>query len=89
MITEQPRLGFDGVCSGWAKGTKELKKAVLADQKNTVARKAVEASETREPRWEAGLSKALGLLEQGESDLSDSPKGARLKMAVARWSRER
>lgn len=88
---EQRRLGFDEMCSGWAKGTKEFKKAVLADQKDTVARKAVEAeaSETREPRWEAVLSKALELLDRGESDLSDSRRGAGWKVAVARWLRER
>jgi REP element-mobilizing transposase RayT len=89
--SEQRRLGFDEMCSGWAKGSKAFKKAVLADQKDTALRKVVEAeaSETREPRWEAGLSKALGLLDRGESDLSDSRKGAEWKVATARWLRER
>jgi REP element-mobilizing transposase RayT len=68
-----------------------LKKAVLADQKDTALRKAVEAeaSEIREPRWEAGFSRALELLDRSESNLSDSPKGAEWKVATARWLRER
>jgi hypothetical protein len=76
--------------SGWAKGTKEFKKAVLADQKDAVVRKAVEveASETREPSRERGLSEALELLDRKESDLLNSRKGAEWEVA-ARWLRER
>ena len=61
--SEQRRLGFDEMCSGWAKEPKEFKKAVLADQKDSVARKAVEAeaSETREPRWGRGFVESPGV----------------------------
>ncbi len=89
--SEQRRLGFDDMCSGWAKGSEAFKKSVLTDQKDALSRKAVEAeaSETREPRWERGLSKALELLDRRESDLLDSRKGAEWKVATARWLRER
>lgn len=88
---EKKRLGFERMCRGWAKGTKEFKKAVLEDLKDEVALRVVEseASELREPRWERAVEELLGLLGRAEDDLWDAPKGAGWKVAIARRLRER
>lgn len=88
---EQKRLGFNKMCLGWAKGTKEFKRTVLANQEDQIDRKVVEAeaSEAREPRWEKGLARALQLLDRREGDLLESRKGAQWKVATARFLRER
>ncbi len=88
---EQQRLGFDEMCSGWAKGSNQFKAAVLAEHGDETAQKAVEAeaSEVREPKWERGLATALKALGRKASDLKESRKGAAWKVATARWLRER
>jgi hypothetical protein len=88
----QKRLGFEEMCRGWAKGTDEFKKAVLADQKESIAGRRVvesEASEVREPKWEAVVLKALELVARSEAELSSSRKGAEWKVSMARLLRER
>jgi hypothetical protein len=49
--TETKRMGFEKMCHGWIKGTKEFRKAVLEDLKDeTIARVSEsEAAEMREP----------------------------------------
>ena len=61
---ERKRLGFENMTQGWAKGTKEFRKAVLDDLMDEQVFRVVEgeASEMREPRWERGLREALGVL---------------------------
>ena len=87
----QKHLGFDQMCRGWAKGTKDFKKAILDDPKVGIDQKVVEAeaSEIREARWERGLSMILMALGRSEEDLVTSRKGAGWKVATARLLRER
>lgn len=89
--SEQKNLGFDQMCRGWAKGTKDFKKAILGDTKVGIDQKVVESEawEIREPRWERGLSKILKALGRSEEDLVTSRKGAEWKVATARLLRER
>jgi len=89
--SEQKSHGFDKMCRGWAKGTKDFKKAILDDLEDGIDQKVVEseASEIREPRWERGLSKILTVLGRSDEDLETSRKGAEWKVATARLLRER
>jgi len=88
--SEQRRLGFAEMCRGWAKGTKDFKKAILEDQKDEITQQVVEAeaSEVREPRWERALVTILEHLGRDEAALQTSRKGAEWKVAIARLLRE-
>ena len=91
---EKKRMGFEKMCRGWVKGTKDFRKAVLADLKDETARRVTEseAAEIREPRWERAVVDLLRLLGRGEEELANSPKGAPCapwKVAMARLLRER
>lgn len=59
--SERKRLGFEKMCPGWAKGSKDFKQAGLDDLKEGVSQKIVEseAKELCEPLWEQRLL-ALG-----------------------------
>ena len=87
---EKKRFGFEQMSQGWAKGTKEFKKAVLQDIKNPEQRRIVEseAAEVREPVWERALRTGLGALKRDEEELKTSAKGADWKVALARSLRE-
>ena len=63
---EQKRLGFEKMTRGWAKGSKEFKKAVLEDikDKKLLAVKEYEAAELREIVWERSLQAGLAVLEK-------------------------
>lgn len=89
--TEQKKLGFEKMCRGWAKGSKEFKKAVLEDEADLENRRIVEAEakEMAEPRWERGLEQGLECLGRSGSDLKAERKGAPWKVALARHLRER
>ncbi len=88
---ERKKLGFEKMCRGWAKGTKEFKKAVLKDEADLVNRRIVEAEakEMAEPRWERGLKQGLVCLGRTESELKTERKGALWKVALCRHLRER
>ncbi|NBB80650.1 MAG: transposase [Verrucomicrobia bacterium] len=88
---EQKRLGFERMCRGWVKGTRDFRKAVLADLKSDAGRRVTEAeaAEMREPRWERAVSNLLERLDRSEEELAQSPKGAPWKVAMARLLRER
>ncbi|MFP4353115.1 MAG: hypothetical protein ACLFTU_09825 [Puniceicoccaceae bacterium] len=75
---------------GWAKGSKEFKKAVVDDLRDETVRKVVEAEakEIREPRWERTVAAGLELLGKTEDDLAVGRKGEVWKVALARWLRE-
>jgi len=88
---EQKRLGFERMCHGWVKGTKDFRKAVLADMKSDVERLVTEseAAQMREPRWERAVADLLKRLDRTEAELASGPKGAPWKVAMARLLRER
>jgi len=88
---ERKRLGFESMSRGWAKGTKEFKKAVSEDLKDEDLRKVVEAeaSEMREPRWERILGELLEELGKSRSDLEGVRKGEDWKVSIARLLREK
>jgi len=68
---ERQRLGFESMSRGWAKGTKEFKKAVVEDLRDEDLRKVVEAeaAEMREPRWQRALGEMLDELGKGDFEL--------------------
>lgn len=88
---EKKRLGFEQMCQGWAKGTKEFKKAVVDDLNDPDEKRIVEseAAEAREPAWERALRAGLATLKRDKEELKASPKGADWKVALARSLRER
>lgn len=88
---ERKRLGFEQMCRGWIKGSKDFRKAVLEDLKDPVSRMVTEAeaAEMREPRWERATVALLKLLGRSETDLVNAAKGADWKVALARLLRER
>jgi len=87
---EQKRLGFEKMTRGWAKGSKEFKKAVSEDlkDKKLLAVMEHEAAELREIVWERTLQSGLAMLEKSWDDVSASRKGANWKIALARYLRE-
>lgn len=87
---EKKRMGFEKMCRGWVKGTKDFHKTVLDELKDETARRVTEseAAEMREPRWERAVADMLRRLGRGEGELADSPKGALWKVAMARLLRE-
>jgi REP element-mobilizing transposase RayT len=88
---ERRRLGFETMSRGWAKGTKEFRKAVLADHRDALERKIVEsdAAEMKEPLWERNLFAGLNALGREEAEFQTSKKSAAWKVALARHLRER
>ena len=88
--SEQKRMGFEKMCSGWAKGGTAFKKAILDDQADDAFKQVVEAEakEMREPFWELLLEKNLNYLELTKADLISDKKGALWKVALARYLRE-
>jgi len=88
---EKKSLGFEKMCRGWIKGTKEFRQAVLDDLKDETVQGVTEAeaAEMREPRWERAALAMLSKLGRKESELAGSRKGAAWKVAVARQLRER
>lgn len=87
---EQKRLGFEAMCKGWAKGTKDFKRALLEDVGGVNLKQVVEveAKELREPHWERLLAECLKHLGKTASDLRADRKGATWKVALARYLRE-
>jgi len=87
---ERKRMGFESMSRGWAKGSKEFKKAVVDDLKDETIQKVVEAEakEMREPRWERAVAFGLEVLGKMEEDLAADRKGEIWKVALARWLRE-
>ena len=87
---ERKRLGFDDMMHGWAKGTKDFRKAVLEDLKDEQVSRVVEAeaSEMREPRWDRGLREALNVLGRDPEALKACRKGVAWKVDLARYLRE-
>lgn len=88
---EKKRLGFEKMCRGWMKGTKEFRKAVLDDLKDATSVRVseAEAAGLREPRWERATAELLALLGKTDADLCSGAKGSPWKVAMARLLRER
>lgn len=88
--SEHRRLGFEKMCQGWAKGSKDFRKAVLNDLKDDTSRKIVEseAKELREPLWERHLRRGLDALGKTNANLLSDRKGADWKVMLARYLRE-
>ncbi len=88
--SECSRLGFEKMCQGWAKGSKDFKNAVLDDLKDGTSQKIVEsdAKELREPLWERRLRQGLDALGKTDSDLLSERKGADWKVMLAHHLRE-
>lgn len=89
--SEQRRLGFERMCRGWAKGSKNFKKAVKDDLKDSISKKIVEseAKELREPLWEVRLRQGLAALGKTDVDLLSDRKGADWKVMLAGYLRKR
>jgi len=87
---EKKRLGFEKMCRGWVKGSKEFRKAVLEDLKDDMCLKVVEAEaeELREPLWERRLKQGLEALGKSKAELLSARKGCDWKVALARYLRE-
>lgn len=87
---ERERMGFERMSWGWAKGSKEFKKAVVEDLRDETIGKVVEAEakEIREPRWERTVAAGLELLGKTKDDLAMGRKGKVWKVALARWLHE-
>ena len=87
---EQKRLGFETMCKGWAKGTKDFKKAVLEDSVDKGLKQVVEseAKEMRKPYWDCMLTRSLTALKKTRSGLKSDRKGAPWKVALACYLRE-
>jgi REP element-mobilizing transposase RayT len=87
---EQKRLGFESMCKGWAKGTKDFKRAVMEDTEDSILKQVVESEtkEMREPYWERILARSLSVLDKTGSDLKSDRKGAPWKVTLARYLRE-
>jgi REP element-mobilizing transposase RayT len=84
------QLGFEKMCKGWAKGSKDFKQAVMDDLKDGISQKVVEseAKELRGPLWERRLQQGLSALEKTDLDLVSQRKSADWKVALARHLRE-
>ena len=76
---------------GWAKGTKESKKAITGDLKDVKLRKIVEreAANMREPLWQRSLESVLKELGKERSALSQDRKCAAWKVEAALRPRQR
>ncbi len=77
---------FEKMSKGWAIGSTDFKKAVVADEANRLA--AVETadkdfSEIREDTWEAELARCTKALGKTNKDILDDPKAADWKVAIA------
>lgn len=72
------------------KGTKDAKKAVFEDLKDTKILGVVEAeaSKMRELRWERGMQEALSILQRDRVMLRACRKGEPSKVDLARYLRE-
>ena len=72
------------------KGTKDARKAVFEDLKNTKILGVVEAeaSKMRELRWERGMQEALSILQRDRVMLRACRKGKPSKVDLARYLRE-
>jgi hypothetical protein len=59
--SERKRLRFESMVRGWAKSSRDFKKAVLEDLSDTQIQKVVEsdAADMRQPRWERVVVRAL------------------------------
>ncbi len=88
---ERKKLGFESMSRGWAKGTKEFKKAVTEDLKDEKLRKIAEseAAEMREPLWQRSLESVLEELGKERSALSQERKCADWKVEAALRLRQR
>ena len=87
---EQKRLGFESMCKGWAKGTKDFKRAVMENTDDSKLKQVVESEtkEMRETYWERILARSLSVLDKTASDLKSDRKGASWKVTLARYLRE-
>lgn len=87
---EQKRIGFQSMCRGWVKGTKDFRQTVLEDLKSEDLRKVVEADarEILQSEWELCVKNELKALGKTEADLISSAKGIEWKVTLARHLRE-
>jgi len=87
---EKNRLGFEKMCRGWVQGSKDFRQAVLANLRDEVSQRVVEAEavELREHLWERRLKQGLDVLGKTEDELLSARKGSPWKVALARYLRE-
>ena len=88
---EQQELGFEKMTRGWAKGSKEFKKDLLAgiamERHNQAHEK--DTRELKEALWQSGVERCMELLGKDVSALEHAAKGALWKVAIACYLRER
>jgi len=83
---EQRRLCFDKACKGWAQGSREWKRSLIADHQNQVLAAGHFENESREARelvWESLLQRCLAALGRQPGEGSRESKSAPWKVAVA------
>lgn len=79
-------IGFDRMSRGWALGTKDFKKAVIADERNRLA--AIETgdkdyADIREQAWESELERCMKILRKKPQEIEADRKAADWKVAIA------
>jgi len=83
---EQRRLCFDKACKGWAQGSKEWKRSLIAqhqDQVLAAGHSEKGSNEARELVWESLLGRCLAKLGRREGDGPQEAKSAPWKVAIA------
>jgi putative transposase len=87
---EQQELGFEKMTRGWAKGSKEFKKELLAGMSSERLNQSHEKDmrEMKEAAWQRTVERCMGVLGKDGSDLEHEPKGALWKVAIACYLRE-
>ncbi|MEQ9823425.1 MAG: hypothetical protein ABQ298_03490 [Puniceicoccaceae bacterium] len=87
---EQQELGFEKMTWGWAKGSKEFKKDLLAgiamERLNQAHEK--DTRELKEALWQSAVERCMELLGKDVSALEHAAKGALWKVAIACYLRE-
>jgi len=88
--SEQKKLDFDKMCSGWALGTLEFKKEVLKSEgllkdadRQAVLLEGASLQEANELQWEALLQRGLQAADKGAADIQSERKSADWKVWIA------
>ncbi len=83
---EQKRQRFDRMCRGWAIGTNEFARALMAENRElrvNAGRLVADMKEAYEAQWQSELAILLARLRRTEADLHASGKSAEWKVALA------
>lgn len=84
---EQKNRNFEKMCTGWALGDKDFKKAILEKHTNSVKQGWLgkDTSEAKELNLENTLEKLLKVLQKGQIDSISDKKSALWKVMIAHY----